>query len=67
MRRRSLLRVEAPHELARFFPPLFLDEVLEHSSPFIDRVVTINGRQLLINTFPAGHVVVDDGRGLLHP
>ena len=41
-----------PHELARFFPPLFLDEVLEHSSPFIDRVVTINGRQLLINTFP---------------
>lgn len=48
----KLLRVEAPHELARFFPPLFLDEVLEHSSPFIDRVVTINGRQLLINTFP---------------
>ena len=26
--------------------------MLEHSSPFIDRVVTINGRQLLINTFP---------------
>ena len=24
----KLLRVEAPHELARFFPPLFLDEVL---------------------------------------
>ena len=48
----KLLRVEASHELARFFPPLFLDEVLEHSSPFIDRVVTINGRQLLINTFP---------------
>ena len=48
----KLLRVEAPHELARFFPPLFLDEVQEHSSPFIDRVVTINGRQLLINTFP---------------
>lgn len=48
----KLLRVGASHELARFFPPLFLDEVLEHSSPFIDRVVTINGRQLLINTFP---------------
>ena len=48
----KLLRVGASHELARFFPPLFLDDVLEHSSPFIDRVVTINGRQLLINTFP---------------
>ena len=50
----KLLRVEAPHELARFFPPLFLDEVHQRQAAAHQHV-------------PAGHVVVDDGRGLLHP
>lgn len=47
-----MLRVATPNRLAPFFRPLYLEEVLREQTPHIDKLVTINERQLLINTFP---------------
>lgn len=48
----NILRVATPNRLAPFFRPLYLEEVLREQTPHIDKLVTINERQLLINAFP---------------
>ena len=47
----TFLGAKTDRDLPRFFAALCLDSVLEDGVPCIDRVVTINGRHLLINTF----------------
>ena len=48
----NMLHVASPKRLSPFFRPLYLEEVLQEPTPHIDELVTINDRQLLINTFP---------------
>ena len=48
----TFLRAESTEDLPRFFSALHLDKMLEGASPWLDRVVSISNRHLLINTFP---------------
>lgn len=45
------LRITSPKDIPNFFEALRLDKVLENSTPYIDSIVTVNSRQLLVNTF----------------
>ena len=62
----NILRVATPNRLAPFFRPLYLEEVLREQTPHIDKLVTINERQLLINAFPLQLSSTATGASLLH-
>ena len=48
----TFLRVDSAQALPRLFAALHLDAVLEGAPPCIDKVLSINGKNVLINTFP---------------
>lgn len=48
----TLLGADKAEDLSRYFTTLSLDKVLADATSCIDRVVSINGRHLLINTLP---------------